>query len=211
MRPSMWCRLTTDGPTPGSLADASADADPEQVARSIALRRLESAPRTRHELAVTLARKGVPDDVSARVLDRFTEVGLIDDEAFAHAWVSSRHISRGLGRRVLQQELRRKGVDPEVIESACAQIDTEDEKQRAYEWATARASRMLRSDSSTPLTTLQRRLAGQLARKGYHPGLCYEIARSVLSNDSVLSSDSVFGDDSVLGSSPVRTAHGRDE
>lgn len=175
---SMWFRLTTDRPPPGSLAGASVDADPEQVARTIALRRLESAPRTRHDLAVTLARKGVPDDVSERVLDRFTEVGLIDDEAFAHAWVASRHSGRGLGRRVLQQELRRKGVAPDLIEAACAHIDDEAERARAYDWALSRAHRMV--PSSTPVATLQRRLAGQLARKGYGPGMSYEIARSVL-------------------------------
>jgi regulatory protein len=127
-----------------------------------------------------LARRNVPSDVIDRVLDRFTEVGLIDDAAFATAWVVSRHTSRGLGRRVLQQELRRKGVAPELIEQACAQIDDDDERARAYEWALARAERIYRSESAKPMTTLQRRLAGQLARKGYGPGLSYEIARSVL-------------------------------
>ncbi len=188
----MWFRLTTDRPTPGSLADMSVDADPEQVARTIALRRLESAPRTRHDLAATLARKGVPDDVSERVLDRFTEVGLIDDEAFAEAWIASRHTGRGLGRRVLQQELRRKGVAPEIIEGACAHIDDEAERARAYDWALTRARRMVQSGSATPRATLQRRLAGQLARKGYGPGMCYEIARSVLGEvDHVDSGDLV--------------------
>ncbi len=181
MLPSMWFRLTTDGPTPGSLADAGADADPEQIARTIALRRLDSAPRTRHELATVMARRGVPADVIDRVLDRFTEVGLVDDAAFAHAWVMSRHSGRGLGRRVLQQELRRKGVAAELIEQACAHIDDEDERARAHEWALSRAVRMYRSEAAKPLATLQRRLAGQLARKGYSPGMSFEIARSVLS------------------------------
>jgi regulatory protein len=176
----MWFRLTTDGPTPGSLADAGADADPEQIARTIALRRLDSAPRTRHELATVMARRGVPVDVIDRVLDRFTEVGLVDDAAFAHAWVVSRHTGRGLGRRVLQQELRRKGVSGELIEQACAHIDEEDERARAHEWALSRAVRMYRSDVTKPLATLQRRLAGQLARKGYSPSMSFEIARSVL-------------------------------
>src|SRR3954454_1475307 len=91
------------------------DVDPESVARAIALRMLERQPRTRAELARGMARRGVPADVAAAVLDRFTEVGLVDDEAFASAWVESRHAGRGLGRRALTAELRRRGVDEQVV------------------------------------------------------------------------------------------------
>ncbi|MGH3973165.1 MAG: regulatory protein RecX, partial [Pseudonocardiaceae bacterium] len=99
------------GPTPGSLADATPEADPESVARGLVLRKLTAAPRTRAQLADDLAGRGVPDGVAHRVLDRFTEVGLVDDAAFAESWVRSRHLGRGLSRRALSHELRTKGVD----------------------------------------------------------------------------------------------------
>ena len=47
--------------------------------------------RSRSELSTKLARKGVPAEVAARLLDRFEEVGLVDDQAFARSWVESRH------------------------------------------------------------------------------------------------------------------------
>jgi regulatory protein len=57
------------------------DADPESVARKILLDRLTGAPRSRAELEKALARKNVPDDIARRLLDRFTEVGLVDERA----------------------------------------------------------------------------------------------------------------------------------
>jgi len=167
-----------DGPTPGSAADQSPAADPEQVARTIALRRLESAPRTRAELAATLAKRGVPTQVADRVLDRFTEVGLIDDAAFAQAWVTSRHHGRGLGRRALSSELRRKGVDPHLIEQACSSLDAEDERARARQLAARKSQSLLGVDHRKALG----RLAAMLVRRGYSAGLAYEVAREALAD-----------------------------
>ena len=75
-------------------------------------------PRTRAELAKALARKEISDEVIAEVLDRYDEVGIIDDAAFARAWVSSRHQGRGLARRALANELRQRGVAAEVAGEA---------------------------------------------------------------------------------------------
>src|SRR5437763_5873576 len=116
-------RRTARDLSAGDAAMATAAADksqesPETVARVIALRLLESQPRTRAELAQAMARRGVPADAATAVLDRFTEVGLIDDEAFASAWVTSRHHGRGRGRRAVSQELRKGGVDNERIRTA---------------------------------------------------------------------------------------------
>lgn len=163
-------------PTPGSAADLTADADPDQVARTIALRRLELAPRTRHELAETLHKKGVPDDAAERVLDRFADVGLIDDVAFAHSWVESRHRGKALARSVLRQELRQRGVDPEVIKEAVDSIDDDDEWDRAREFA----RRKLRIKAGEDPRKAVKRLAGQLARKGYPASVCFAVAREAL-------------------------------
>ena len=86
------------------------EADPESVARKILLDQLTGQARSRKELADKLATKNVPDDVATRLLDRFEEVGLVDDEAFARSWVAvPRSAGKGLARRALAQELRRKG------------------------------------------------------------------------------------------------------
>ncbi len=69
------------------------------------LRLLTLAPRTRVQLAEALKKRGVPDEAADAVLGRFTDVGLIDDAAFARAWVESRHHGQGLSARALSAEL----------------------------------------------------------------------------------------------------------
>ena len=79
-------------------------------ARQICLRLLTLEPKTRAQLAGALRRHGIPGHAADDVLDRFTDVGLIDDAAFARAWVESRHHSRGLAGRALTAELKQRGV-----------------------------------------------------------------------------------------------------
>ena len=156
-----------------------ADADPEQVARSICLAQLEHAPRTRAELAATLSDRGVADDVAEAVLARFTEVGLIDDATFARLWVGSRHRGRGLAGRALGQELRRKGVEDDVVREAVGTLDPDEEA------ATARSlvERKLRTTHGLPADARVRRLAGMLARKGYAPGLAFRVVKQALAEE----------------------------
>jgi regulatory protein len=158
-----------------------AEADPEQVARQICLHQLEYAPRTRAELAAVLAKRGVADEVAETVLGRFTEVGMIDDALFSQMWVTSRHRGKGLAGRALQQELRRKGVDDDVARDAVATLDPQQEE------ATARAlvQRKLPSTRGLAPDARVRRLAGQLARKGYGPGLAFRIVKEELEAEGV--------------------------
>ena len=151
------------------------DADPEQVVRTILLRRLSSAPRTRGELEKDLARRGADPEVAASVLDRFEEVGLIDDDAYARMWVESRHRSKALARSALKRELSDRGLDRESIEEAISQIDDDAEWQRARDFAAAKF-RVRRGED--PLKAMNR-LAGQLARKGYPASMCFTVAREV--------------------------------
>jgi regulatory protein len=175
----------SDGPSPGSPADQHVDADPEQVARTILLRRLTAAPRTRAELAGDLARRGVPDDTAERVLDRFEEVGLVDDGQYAQMWVRSRHVGRGLGRRALAAELHRKGVDPYTAGRALAEVSDDDERARAVELVRRRLASVARLDR----TAAARRLIGMLARRGYSHGLAAAVVAEALRDRAELDDD----------------------
>jgi regulatory protein len=154
-------------------------ADPVAVAREICLRLLTDRARTRQELAQALTPKGVPDDAAAAVLDRFDEVGLIDDAAFAGQWVRSRHAHRGLGRRAIAVELRRKGVADDVAGEALAEVDAESEDRRARELVD-RKLRSLTVATAEQRATAGRRLVGMLARKGYGAGTAYRVVREAL-------------------------------
>jgi regulatory protein len=174
-----------DGPQEDSPASRGPDADPEAVARAICLRLLTMAPKTRAQLAEALHKREVPEEAAQAVLERFSEVGLIDDEAFAAAWVSSRHIGRGLARRALAQELRHRGVDEETVKDAVNQLDPEQE----IETARALVARKLASTRGADPQARTRRLVGMLARKGYAPGLAFRVVREALESEGMETDD----------------------
>jgi regulatory protein len=164
------------GEPPPDDASAGPDADPESVGRKILLDALTGQARSRHELRGKLAKKDVPPDLAERLLDRFTEVGLVDDQAFARSWVEGRQRSRGLARRALAQELRRKGIDDETARTALDDLDPEVEEQAARDLV----RKKLRSLREVDHTTATRRLAGLLARKGYPAGMAFAVVRDEL-------------------------------
>ncbi len=153
--------------------------DPVERARGICLRLLTGAPRTRKQLADALRKRGIPDEAAEEVLSRFEEAGLINDSAFADAWVESRHHGRGLARRALARELRTKGVDPTLIEEAVSRLDSEQEEETARDLV----DRKLRATRGLDRDKRVRRLAGMLARKGYPEGLALRVVRQALEEE----------------------------
>ena len=166
---------------PDDERDLGPDADPESVARTILLDQLTGRARTRSELATKLRARNVPDDVASRLLDRFEQVGLVDDAAFARDWVEQRQSGRGLAKRALAMELRRKGVDDEVAREALDDIDPDDEVEvaRALVRAKLRTVRNLDRDKAV------RRLVGMLARKGHSAGVAFQVVKEELDLDQL--------------------------
>ncbi|MFF0701697.1 recombination regulator RecX [Streptomyces tendae] len=153
--------------------------DPVEQARAICLRLLTGTPRTRRQLADALRKREIPDEAAEEVLSRFEEVGLINDGAFADAWVESRHHGRGLARRALARELRTKGVDATLIDAAVSRLDTEQEEETARDLV----ARKLRATRGLDRDKRLRRLAGMLARKGYPEGMSLRVVRQALEEE----------------------------
>ncbi|MFJ7181286.1 recombination regulator RecX [Streptomyces massasporeus] len=172
---------TEDGGAPSSsrAEQEAPPGDPVERARAICLRLLTGTPRTRKQLADALRKRQIPDDAAEEVLSRFEEVGLINDGAFADAWVESRHHGRGLARRALARELRTKGVDSTLIDEAVSQLDSEQEEETARELV----ARKLRSTRGLDRDKRLRRLAGMLARKGYPEGMALRVVRQALEEE----------------------------
>ncbi len=145
-------------------------------AREIALRRLTAAPKTRRVLTRDLLKRGVKFDVANDVVNRLAEVGLIDDAAFANAWVSSRHLGRGLARRALRSELRLQGVDDEVVSEAVESLTTDDEYARARQLV----ERKFRVGKDVDSEKQIRRITGMLQRKGYGMNMISAVIKDVL-------------------------------
>lgn len=167
-------------PTPGSPADACADADPESFARQILLRRLTMAPRTEAELREDLRVRGVADDVASRVLARFVEVGLINDAEYARMWTQSRHRSKGDARTVIRRQLRAKGVDDDIVEHALEELSVQAERDRARALVQAKLASTARLDEPARV----RRLTAMLQRRGYPAGTAFAVVREVLEETS---------------------------
>ncbi|MGD8148474.1 regulatory protein RecX [Ornithinimicrobium sp. Y1694] len=159
-----------------SAAPEQSEPDPHAIARKIVLRQLAMGPRTRRQLEDKLRDRGCEPQVAARVLDRMGEVGLVDDEAYAEMFVRSKQETKGLAAGALRHELRAKGLSDEVVDAALEEIDPEHEKEQAR----ALVARRLRTMRGLDRDVQTRRLAAFLARKGYGPGVAYQVVREAL-------------------------------
>jgi regulatory protein len=121
----------------------------------------------------------VPDPVAEQVLDRFTEVGLVDDDAFARTWVSRRASAKGLARRALAHELRHRGVEDGTAAAALDALPPGAEDEAALELV----RRRLPATASLEPAVRVRRLVALLARKGHAPGRAYALVRDVLAEE----------------------------
>jgi regulatory protein len=164
-------------PVPGPKRQ-DGEPDPHDVARQIVLRQLAMAPRSRAELTQKLAQRGCPVDVAAAVLDRMTQVGLVDDEAYAQMLVRSQQAGRGLAKHALARELRSKGIVDDLAHEALATISDEDERDRAR----ALVDKKLRAMHGLGVEVQTRRLAGMLARKGYSSNVTYAVIRDAIAD-----------------------------
>lgn len=163
-------------PPPDDPAEVEPPSDPESAARAICLRLLTQRARTRTELAGALRKRGVPDDAADRVLDRFAEVGLVDDQALAGATAAAAHAERGLAGRAIAVKLRQRGIEEELVRAAVETIDPASERAQARRLAAKRLGALHGHDPQVQM----RRLVGLLARKGYSAGLVYDVVRDVM-------------------------------
>ena len=148
------------------------------AAKQVLFRRLSHAPRTRKELAKDLKDKDISDEVANVALDRFEEVGLINDQALASNYVSSQHERKGLGKNALRQQLRAKGVSDDVALEAISQISDDQEFQAAFALACKKIRSLQKDDAKTQL----RKIVGVLARKGYSSNLAFRVAKEVITD-----------------------------
>lgn len=156
-------------PAPGHAADDTA------AAREAALRLLAVRARSRSELSDRLRRKGHAPAVVREVVDSLAAVGLVDDRAFAELWADERMRLRPVGRRRLAQELRAKGVPPEVTDGVLDQaFAATSERALALRVARARAGK----SGSGPKA--RARLHALLLRRGFSYGVTAEVVREVM-------------------------------
>jgi regulatory protein len=135
----------------------------ESRARNVLLHQLARSAKSTSQLRKILEQREISTEIAEKVLERFTEVGLIDDAAYAETIVSSRRNYKGLAKSAIKRELNEKGVSQELVEEAISGITAEDDFESAKQLATRRFRQMAHLDKAVRT----RRLAGYLQRKGY--------------------------------------------
>ncbi len=157
--------------TPERIAELQIK-DEQSKAVNSALVLLTTRPRSVKEIRTRLKQKGFSEPAIDAALTRVEGWNYVDDAAFARFWVENREANRPRGRRLLEQELRDKGVDREIVRAA---IDDAGLDERAA--ATELARTKMRSYARLEPEVIRRRLSGFLARKGYG----FDVVKHVLS------------------------------
>jgi regulatory protein len=167
-------------------ADGAAGASDEWVsdqgphrdeAEQVLLERLRGRSLSNSEARAVLAGLELDDGATREIIERFTLLGYLDEARLAEQIVYSQHERKGLGRSGVQAELRRRGIDAELVEQT---LDTlpDDEVERAIEVAVKRVQQLARLDDHT----IDRRLNAFLMRKGYPSSVVREAVKAALAS-----------------------------
>lgn len=151
------------------MKTVAAERDESQRCSHAALRYLSFRPRSEAELRFRLSRRGFDSETIAHVLTKLKEQHLVDDVAFAQFWRNNRQAFSPRSRRLIEQELRSKGVAAETISEVTAGLDDE---LQAYE----AAQRKLRHAKGLAYPDFCRKLGAFLRRRGFN----YEIIRHTI-------------------------------
>jgi len=169
--------------------------DDPAVVLEAAARFLEVRSRSVSEVRRRLGGAGYRAELVDRAIARMTELGMLDDEAFARTWVESRDRARPRGERAIREELRLKGIDRETVElvlgerrdRAFASSDTDggDDDGEPVSADRTAAERLLAKNAralarvADPRQRRQRAYA-LLARHGFDPETCREVAATLV-------------------------------
>lgn len=102
-----------------------AEIDDPSLVLAAALRYLEARPRSTSEVRRRLLMRGYRPGLVDGCLQRLLDLGILDDAAFAQAWVESRDRARPRGERALRAELRGKGIDRQVVDDVIEARETD--------------------------------------------------------------------------------------
>lgn len=180
-------RDASDESDTGDTGETDSEHSDERVrAEKVLMHRLHGRSLSTKEAIEVLRGTDLSRDETEEVIARFTELHYIDEYKLAEQVLHSHGERKGLGRNGVGAELRRRGVNQEIIDATLEELP-DDETERAIELATKRIGQMDRLDDQT----IKRRLQAFLQRKGYNGDICRQAISAAL--------DSRGG-----GSSPVR-------
>ena len=165
-----------DGDETPESAAARAAVERER-AEGVLRQRLRGRSLSASEARTVLAGTEVAEHEVEEIIERFTELSYIDEGRLADQIVHSHHERKGLGRSGVQAEMRRRGLDQDLILSKLDEMP-DDETERAIEIAVKRVGQLGRLDD----TTIDRRLNAFLMRKGYSSAIVRVAVKAALAS-----------------------------
>jgi regulatory protein len=192
-------------PTPSERREQRATVEDPAEVLDAAARLLEARPRSVAEVRRRLLRLGYGSALVHGTVERLGELGYLDDEAFARAWVESRDRSKPRGEHALRRELGQKGVDRSLVDGVLGERReaggrADDPDHGASSPDEAAAERLL----ARKLPSIQRepdprrrvhKAYAMLARNGFSPDVCSAVAKRAIAS-------SAPGDEDDLGPDP---------
>ncbi|MDX2161197.1 MAG: RecX family transcriptional regulator [bacterium] len=160
--------------SPAEIEALRGDAAVQRAVDSAA-RLLTTRPRSEHEIRQKLTEKETPPVVIDAAVVRLTQLGYIDDLAFARFWVQERSLHKPLSPQALRYELRQKGIADAIIQELLEAVDPDESAVRA---AHSRAARLRGSTRRE----FRENLSGFLLRRGFQYSVIKAALRQVIEN-----------------------------
>jgi regulatory protein len=188
--PGGGARARSRRATPAERREHRAGVEDAAEVMEAAARFLEARPRSVAEVRRKLTGMGYRASLVDAVVVRLEELGYLDDEAFARAWVESRDRSRPRGEHALRQELQRAGVERAVVDEVLTARREQATPGDGRPGVTGdadelAAERLLRRKLGSVLRESddrrrRQRAYGLLARSGFAPDVCAAVSRRVV-------------------------------
>ncbi|RPH61292.1 MAG: hypothetical protein EHM81_04540 [Chloroflexi bacterium] len=166
-------------------------ADAREVAFQKAMRFLGYRPRSVQEVRENLQKHEIPAAVIEEVLKRLQETGLLNDQQFAQAWVENRNTFRPRSRRALSMELRRKGLDDDLVQ------DVLDEGVDEDALALEAARKYARKVQGLEWPDFRQKLGGFLGRRGFSYSVIAPVLRQVWLESQQTGEQSIIDDEEI--------------
>ncbi len=130
----------------------------------LAIRYITIRPRSEHELRMYFAKKKVSPEIAEKIIDRLKQQKFLDDKAFAAWWIDQRIRVKQSSMRIIQMELKQKGIGKEMIEEILKDKDTKEVERESIEKL---LEKKMRRSASLSKEEAYKKLGQFLQRRGF--------------------------------------------
>ena len=163
------------------MSQPSLPEEERQRIREAAFRLLAVRARSARELRQRLGKKRFAPELVDEIIEDLKAKGYQSDEDFARQYAREKWTSSGWGPRRIGQELRLKGIAPELTDQVLGETFTSTDLVGAV---LPLALKHWRATEGLPAETRRRRITGFLQRRGYDWGTINQVLDHLVNKNS---------------------------